>query len=99
METKRHVLQLAAGQGKTFICLLLASTLISLGRKVRIVVPNSLLKRQYKQDLDIYITNDPKCQVVSIEDLEYVPKDNDWCYICDEADYMLEHQAIHLAVG
>ena len=88
-----RTLRLPAGEGKSFVILLLAVYHARFQNKVVcIVVPNRLLYKQMKQDLDLYVADKGVLiQIVSL--LKHEAKDAD-VFICDEFDYMLEKEAV-----
>ena len=82
-------MKLGAGQGKSFICLLLAAYHRNKDQPVTIVVTSKLLLNQYRKDLPIYL-EDSKVEVVEASSLN--PGYNiNTVFICDEFDLMLEH--------
>ena len=89
---KKTVLKLSAGQGKTFIIMMLTKYHVDLKKTVSIVVPSPLLKKQMKQYLDLYIAS-PLASICTVSELKQEDKAPD-VFLCDEFDFMLENQAV-----
>ena len=95
MVTDNHpktVLKLCAGQGKTFIIMMITQYYISKRKTVQIVVPSKTLEAQMRQYLDTYIGDD-KASVCAVTELKHEEKEPD-VFICDEYDWMLEKCAV-----
>ena len=89
---KPVVMNLAAGAGKSFIIVMLALTFLLKKKKVTIVVPNSLLKKQMKTYTQVYIPEEG-LRVLKIDEVKHEKEEPD-VFICDEFDYMLENQPV-----
>ena len=74
---------------------MLSQRLLNDDKKVRIVVPTTLIKLQTELDLELYIPSD-NIEVIHVDDLKY-EADDPYYYICDEIDAMLEKQALLVA--
>jgi superfamily II DNA or RNA helicase len=87
------VAKFIAGQGKTFIVLLIAQVHVKARRKVVIVVLNDDLREQYEADLMKYFDYDEDVEVVTAENLRFdcAP---DSVYIVDEVDRIAKDHAV-----
>ena len=81
---------LGAGQGKTFLALLLAQYHSSQDKRVMIVVPSYILKQQFETYVNKFL--DKNVLVVEPKNLYYKEKVD--VFICDEADLLLEKHAV-----
>ena len=84
--------QLVAGQGKTFIILILVKKHLQLGHKCCIVVPNDDLKRQYEKDFRIYFNPNDNVTIVSSASLRFTVENHDIFFV-DEADKICRDHA------
>ena len=87
------VAKFIAGQGKTFIVLLIAQVHVKLRRKVVIVVLNDDLREQYEADLQKYFDFNDAVDVITAENLSYDCA-ADAVYIVDEVDRIAKHHAV-----
>ena len=87
------VAKFIAGQGKTFIVLLIAQVHVKLRRKVVIVVLNDDLREQYEADIHKYFDFNDDVEVVTAENLSYDCA-ADSVYIVDEVDRIAKHHAV-----
>jgi superfamily II DNA or RNA helicase len=88
------VAKFIAGQGKTFIVLLIAQVHVKARHEVTIVVLNDDLLEQYEADIAKYFDHDEKVTVVTAENLRYDSAGNDGVYIVDEVDRIAKDHAI-----
>ena len=96
-EITARALKLPAGSGKTMIILMGAKHFLNEGHKVRIIVPTPQLKMQYAEDVHLYVASN-NLEIICVDDLMYKKGDVDYVYFCDEADLILEHQAVSFKV-
>ena len=87
------VAKFIAGQGKTFIVLLIAQVHVKLRRKVVIVVLNDDLREQYEADIQKYFDFNDEVTVVIAENLRYDCA-ADSVYIVDEVDRIAKDHAV-----
>ena len=91
--SKYCVFQLGAGQGKTFVALLLAERHLREGKSVTIVVPDKVSVGQFEHYVADYCQEN--ISVMRAKDLTYSHKSD--VFICDESDLLLNKYAVRIA--